>query len=136
MTHDSPETLLRSSWSKAISDQDALARIFYAKLFALAPETETLFETDMVSQGRKLVATLTFVIDNIDDPELLHAVAGDLARRHVTYNVTADQYEPVGIALIETLRDLLGTGFDSHVEAAWRDTYVALSTHMVQTAYS
>ncbi len=135
MTTDTLHNVLRVSWSRAVTDPDALARLFYAKLFALAPETEDLFQADMAAQGRKLIATLSFVIDNIDDQQILHAAAGELALRHLDYNVSADQYEPVGIALIETLKDLLGSSFDNQAETAWRETYAALSEHMVRTAY-
>lgn len=136
MTTAHVHTLLRTSWSIAVSDQDALARLFYRKLFDMAPETEALFQADMAAQGRKLVATLSFIIDTLDDEDALLKAAGDLAIRHVGYNVSADQYAPVGSALIETLRDLLGARFDSQTEAAWADTYSALSRHMVQTAYA
>lgn len=135
MTPDTVHNVLRASWSKAVTDPDALARLFYGKLFALAPDTEELFQTDMAVQGRKLIATLSFVIDNIDDQQVLQTAASELALRHLDYNVSADQYEPVGVALIETLKDLLGSNFDDQAEAAWRETYAALSEHMVRTAY-
>lgn len=136
MNKDLAHDLLRTSWSTAVSDEDTLARLFYRKLFDAAPETEDLFEADLAIQGRKLVATLSFIIDSLDDDQRLLQAAGDLAIRHVDYNVSADQYAHVGSALIETLRDLLGERFDDQTEAAWLATYTALSDHMVRVAYA
>ena len=135
MTIDDKNILLRTSWAEALADQDMLARLFYRKLFDAAPETEGLFNADMAVQGRKLVATLSFIIDSLDDEHTLLHAAENLAIRHLDYNVSAEQYAPVGAALIETLRDLLGERFDPQTEAAWSNTYAALSQHMVQAAY-
>ena len=136
MNTEVAHALLRTSWSTAVSDEEALARLFYRRLFEAAPETEDLFEADLGVQGRKLVATLSFIIDSLDDENALLQAAGDLAIRHVAYNVSADQYALVGTALIETLRDLLGARFDDQTEAAWLATYTALSDHMVRVAYA
>ncbi|MEM7471170.1 MAG: globin domain-containing protein [Pseudomonadota bacterium] len=127
--------LLRRSWALAVSDRPALSRLFYAKLFQIAPETERLFVSDLTAQGKKLAATLAFIIDNIDDMDTLLPVASDLAIRHVDFNVTPDHYGPVGAALIETLRDLLGAEFDTQTEQAWAATYGVLSQHMIDSAY-
>lgn len=135
MDQEEISALLRQSWSTAVADRTTLARLFYTRLFQIAPDTEVLFEKDLTAQGRKLVATLSFIIDNLDDPDSLLPAAGDLARRHVGYNVKASQYAVVGQALIETLRDLLGEQFDRRTEEAWTSTYQALSQHMVETAY-
>lgn len=127
--------LLRRSWAQAVSDRAALSRLFYAKLFQLAPETERLFVSDLNAQGKKLTATLAFIIDNVDDMETLLPVASDLAQRHVTFDVLPEHYPPVGAALIATLRDLLGPSFDAKTEQAWAETYGVLSEHMIASAY-
>lgn len=135
MQHAEQHLLIRQSWAAAMADQRALAQLFYRKLFERAPETERLFETDMDAQGRKLMATLTFVVDALDNPEALLPAAGDLARRHVGYDVRAEHYPPVGDALVAALSDLLGARFDAQTKAAWEATYGALSQHMIQAAY-
>lgn len=136
MTKSDTILLLRRSWSKAITDRDMMGRLFYAKLFQIAPETESLFKVDMNSQSQKLIATLAFIIDSLDEEEALLSAARDLAIRHVDYDVSPKHYEHVGEALIGTLKELLGADFDSETETAWRDTYAGLSNHMVQSAYA
>ncbi len=128
--------LVRRSWAQAISNKQTLGLLFYTKLFQIAPETETLFASDFTSQAKKLVSTLAFIVDNLDEEETVLKAAEDLAVRHVDYNVTPEHYTVVGTALIETLRELLGSAFDPATEAAWSETYEALSAHMISTAYS
>ena len=86
-------------------------------------------------QVRKLAQTLNFIVDNLHDEETLLPAAKDLAIRHVDYGVTADQYESVGAALIETLTQLLGPAFSEEDKQAWLDTYTKLSSVMVKAAY-
>ena len=135
MDPEETHILLRQSWSAAVADKAALARLFYRNLFRIAPETEPLFEPDLTEQGRKLVATLAFIIDSLDDTDTLLKAAGELAQRHVDYNVLAHQYAPVGQALIETLAELLGDKFDVRTKDAWLSTYTVLAQHMIATAY-
>lgn len=90
----------------------------------------------MVKQlGRKLVATLDFIIDTLDEPDVMLSAAEDLAIRHVSYNVTADQYALVGQALIETFQDILGADFDQKTQDVWLETYRTLANHMIAKAY-
>lgn len=135
MTQPDAKLLLRRSWAEAIANKKSLGLLFYSKLFHLAPNTEALFKEDMDSQALKLIATLSFIIDSLDEEDALLTAAADLAVRHVSYNVTADQYSLVGQALLETLRELLGANFDAATETAWAETYTALSKHMIVSAY-
>ena len=136
MSENDTILLLRRSWSQAIADREMMGRLFYSKLFQIAPETEALFKEDMDTQARKLVATLAFIIDSLDEEEALLNAARDLAVRHVDYKVTAEQYSYVGEALIATLKEMLGAKFDEPTETAWADTYGALSDHMISSAYA
>lgn len=127
--------LIRKSWAAAVSDRATLARLFYSKLFAIAPDARGLFNNDMDTQGRKLVATLGFIIDHLDNPDSLMPAAEELAIRHTNYKVLPEHYDALGQALIGTLSDLLGPQFDDETRAAWVTTYQGLSAHMVDTAY-
>ncbi len=126
---------IRTSWSLAAADPRRTAQVFYSNLFRLDPTTKPLFVGDLTLQGRKLTQTLTFIVDNIDDEETLIPAAVDLARRHIGYGVEPEQYDSVGAALIETLRQLLGPAFSEEDAAAWADAYSALSRAMVDAAY-
>ena len=50
------------------------------------------------------------------------------------YGVKAADYDTVGRALLDTLREGLGPGFTPEVEAAWTKAYVTLSGVMISAA--
>ena len=70
---------IRKTWSLAALNKMQVALIFYANLFRIAPETEALFKNDLTSQGEKLMDTLAFVVDHLDEPETLLPAACDLS---------------------------------------------------------
>lgn len=126
--------MIRQSWA-LVAANPALPQMFYANLFRLDPSTKPLFVGDLERQGRKLTDTLSFIVDNLEQAEILVPAAEDLARRHVTYGVTKDQYASVGSALLLTLSQLLGAVFSRAAEAAWVETYANLSELMIDAAY-
>ena len=127
---------IRTSWAKAAALSDEFARAFYANLFRTDASTKPLFVGDLELQGRKLMQTLGFIVDHLDDTDALLPAARDLAIRHVSYGVTADQYHSVGAALIKTMKQLLGPEFSPEDETAWTDVYGGLSQAMISAAYS
>lgn len=111
------------------------SRLFYSHLFRMDASTKPLFVGNLDVQGRKLVQTLGFIVDNLEDADTLMPAARDLAVRHVAYGVTAEQYASVGAALIKTLDQLIGDAFSKEDEAAWAEVYGGLSEAMVSAAY-
>ena len=99
---------VRQGWAVAASVPDETSRVFYAHLFRIDPSTKPLFKGDMELQGRKLVDTISFIVDHLEDADALLPAARDLAVRHVSYGVTAGQYASVGAALIAALKQLAG----------------------------
>ncbi len=126
---------VRTTWAQAILHREALAQTFYTLLFQRAPQVQPLFQNDMRAQGAKLVETLNFIVDHLDDGDSLLPAARDLAMRHVAYGATPEHYDAVGSALIEALSTLLGNAFDAETKAAWSETYNALAAEMVKSAY-
>lgn len=129
------QDLVRKTWAKAAAAHVDMARLFYGRLFKIAPETRPLFKTDLSQQGRKLVATLAFVVDHLSDEEALTTAARDLAIRHLNYNVEKAHYAKVGAALLWTLEELLGAEYTPEVDAAWREIYGGLEAIMTEAAY-
>jgi nitric oxide dioxygenase len=126
--------LVQTSFAYVVPITDEAAAVFYTKLFALAPDTRSLFKNDMAEQGRKLFLTLATVVDALDRLDTIIPVAQELAIRHVAYGAKARHYDAVGVALIETLRAGLGPLFDADTEAAWGAAYQLLSDTMQATA--
>ena len=127
--------LVRTSFAKVVPIAPTAARLFYARLFEIAPGTQGLFRGDMEEQGRKLMAMLGTLVAALDRLDELVPAAQGLARRHVAYGVTPAHYAPVGQALIDTLARGLGEDFDAETRAAWLAAYGTLSSVMIGAAY-
>ena len=132
---DPAHNRIRQTWSLAMADPARTANVFYANLFRLDATAKPLFVGDLELQGRKLMQTLGFIVDHLEDPEVLLPAATALARAHVAYGVTKGQYDSVGSALILTMQQLLGAAFSAEDEAAWVAVYTGLAGHMTKAAY-
>ena len=135
MTDPEDAVRIRASWARAAGTPDLAGALFYGRLFQIAPHTRQLFRGDLAAQRRKLLATLGFVVDHLDDDAALAPAARDLARRHVDYGVAASDYAAVGEALIWTLAQALGPDFDAATRSAWERFYAALLDVMLPAAY-
>ncbi|NRB02271.1 MAG: hemin receptor [Rhodobacteraceae bacterium] len=126
---------IRQSWSLAMANPTQTSTLFYSNLFRIDETAKPLFVGDLALQGRKLMETLGFIVDHLEEPETLLPAAEDLAKAHVSYGVTQDQYAGVGQALILTLQQLLGVNFTPEDEQAWGRVYTSLADHMISVAY-
>ena len=126
--------IVRNSFDHVLPIPDRVAARFYARLFQMAAETRVMFTGDMTVQGRKLIDTLAAVVANLDLIDAVLPAVTALAVRHIDYGVTEEHYGPVGLALLETLRELLGPAFDGELEQAWRDAYKLVAATMIAAA--
>src|SRR5215813_131494 len=83
--------------------------------------------TEMVAQRKKLLQTLSFAINGLDDFDGVASKVEDLGRRHAGYGVTDAQYDSVGAALLWTLEQGLGRAWTPAVASAWTEVYAMLS---------
>jgi nitric oxide dioxygenase len=132
---DQEARLVGEAVAAMAADRLAAGRRFYDHLFAIAPQTRSLFVADLDRQATKLVDTLRTVADRLDAWTELVPVVEALALRHLAYGVRPEDYPPVGAALRRTFRDLLGDGFTPAHAAAWERVYGALEAQMIAAAY-
>jgi len=128
-------TLIQQSFAKVRPIADQAATLFYGRLFEIAPASKALFKGDMAEQGRKLMATLGVVVNGLSDLPSVLPAASALAKKHVGYGVKADDYAPVGAALLWTLERGLGAAWTPQLAAAWTAAYTTLSGFMIAEAY-
>ena len=101
--------MVQTSWLEVDPISDAVATLFYERLFDLDPTLRRLFRrTDMVQQRR--------------------------IRRHAGYGVRENHYDKVGEALLWTLREGLGEAFTLEVREAWAEVYYTLASVMIGAA--
>jgi nitric oxide dioxygenase len=109
-------------------------RLFYDRLFAVAPDTRALFRGDMDSQVQKLMDTLAMAIASLRDMPSLAAMLERLAQRHTGYGVRDGHYDKVGEALLWTLAAVLGPAFTPAVRDAWAALYGTVADVMRKAA--
>ena len=125
------KALVQESWRKLAPAADAAARLFYDRLFTTDPTTRPLFGgADLTEQRRKLVQTLTVVVQGLDRLDALVPAVADLGRRHARYGVSESHYGTVGAALLWTLEQKLGAGWTPEVKAACQGAYTVLADVM------
>ena len=80
--------LVQDSFRAVVPIRVAAAAIFYERLFAIDAKLRTLFPaTDMADQGKKLMASLGFVVHGLDRADTILPQVRALAKRHVNYGV-------------------------------------------------
>ena len=127
---------VQESFEAVLPISQTAAELFYADLFATAPEVRPLFgEANMEEQGRKLMPMLATVVRGLDKLETILPAAQQLALRHVDYGVKAEDYDKVGASLLRTLEQGLSEAFTPEIKSSWIAAYGALSGVMVGAAY-
>lgn len=129
------ETLIRESWAQVAPIADTAGKLFYDRLLELDPSLHQMFSrTDMATQGRHLMQTLSVVVASIDRLETLIPAVEALGRRHAGFGVTPAHLETGGRALLDTLAIGLGEGFTPEVSEAWAAAYGILAGVMQSAA--
>lgn len=130
---ETQKTIVQTTFAQ-VKDADALAARFYQRLFESAPQTRSLFKSDLRAQGQKLVQTIAVVVYGLDDlPQIVPAIE-NLGKRHAHYGVRADDWDTVGAALLWTLEDTFGDAFTDEVRDAWATAYGVIAGAAVQAA--
>mgnify|MGYP006276269791 CR=1 FL=1 len=119
--------IVKANFAQVVGQKEVVGMLFYDRLFAIAPETKSLFKGDLRTQSRKLMDTLG------DMPTLVTTLEG-LAKRHVAYGVKDEHYAQVGDALMWTLQNGLGSAFTADARAAWAALYQSVSDIMRKAA--
>ena len=91
--------LVQETWAQVAPRADEAGRLFYANLFALAPQVRSLFGGDIEAQSRKLMTMISYAVKGLNRLEALRPGLEALGRRHVEYGVRDEHYAIVGKAL-------------------------------------
>jgi hemoglobin-like flavoprotein len=122
--------LVQSTFAAVAPRAEAVATLFYQRLFELDPSLRGLFRGDMTQQGEKLMAVLARAVSALDRLPEIAATLRALGARHSFYGVQRRHYDTVGNALLWALERTLGEGFTPAVRAAWLEAYVGLTNLM------
>jgi nitric oxide dioxygenase len=142
VTHNIPtltlaqKRLVRDSFESVREYSTALTKLFYGRLFELAPGVRPLFKPSLDEQSLKLLQMLGTAVDALDRFGELHPVLVELGRKHVTYGAKPEHYAVVRTALLWALAQALGLEFGRETRAAWDQMLCAIEAAMLEGANS
>ena len=115
--------LIRESFRKLAPVMNDVGPVFYARLFELNPGLRAIFQGDMQSQSRALMAMVELIVKMLDMREKLVPLIHYLGERHAVLDVRPEHYRPFGEALIWTLALFLRDEFTPETQRAWQEAY-------------
>jgi hemoglobin-like flavoprotein len=100
---------------------------------SIAPDTRALFTTTPLAlQERMFVEMIWLAVRSLPRLEALIPALEDLGARHAAYGIQEAHFTVNKRALIETLREALGSRMTPDAEAAWSETHDAISAAMLR----
>jgi nitric oxide dioxygenase len=85
-----------------------------------------MFGTDLTRQKARLMEMLSFLVEQIEHPEILEPMLSGLEKRHEAYGVKPDHYTPMGQVLLTEMALTLGERWTPEVETAWKAAFQAI----------
>lgn len=122
--------LLRTTFESVIPLPRSFGLAFYERLFALDPRLRDLFSSQPERQATMLVNSLTLAVLDLVAQERASRAVRDLGERHRAYGVRDDDYATFGLALEESLAELLGERFSLEFRDAWREAWTTIVAAM------
>jgi len=103
---------------------------FYENMLREVPELNNIFSTTSQRNGRQPRALANSVLayaTYVDDLDKLKHVVERIAHKHVSLQVTAEQYDIVGKYLIQAIGQVLGAAATPEIVDAWVAAYGVLA---------
>jgi methyl-accepting chemotaxis protein len=126
---------LETSFDLVAVRGDELMDVFYARLFAAAPEVKPLFAaTDLKRQKTMLLGTLVLLRKSLRDLEAIVPKLRDLGARHVTYGARPEHYPLVGEVLLASMAEIAGPAWSPEYERAWTEAFAIVAGAMLEGA--
>ncbi|MBL7497104.1 hemin receptor [Frankia sp. CNm7] len=126
--------LVQETFGAVAPASDAVAILFYTRLFELDPSLRVMFPDDLAEQRGKLMHMLAVAVNGLSRLDSIVPAVQALGVRHAGYGVTEAHYDTVGAALLATLAEGLGDAFTPPVKDAWTSAYTLLADTMKSAA--
>ena|SRR5688572_16758759 len=128
--------LVTNSWSYVVTPigigAEAAGKLFYQRLFEVAPGVRNLFQGDIKFQARKLMNMVTLIVTKLHKLDEIMDEVKMLAVRHNRYGAEPAHYAVVGQCLLWTLEKGLGDKWNDETHEAWTAVYGVLSDAMIK----
>jgi hemoglobin-like flavoprotein len=126
--------LIRKSFDALWPIRRKLGEQFYDRFFELAPDTKSLFPSDMERQQLKLMDAIAAIVGALDKREMFQSIITHTGKKHSQFGVQPSHFVAFGDALIWGLQQQLGSAFTSQVKQAWIVLYDEVQTEMMRVA--
>ncbi len=110
---------VQATLDQLLRNEEQFAELFYEKVFQQAPQVRTLFQNNMLEQGRMLTHMLRGIINSLSRPEHLMLNLKSLGRQHVNYGVKHEHYLMIKEILLESIAEQLGEDYTDRSRQAW-----------------
>ncbi|WP_228453095.1 globin domain-containing protein [Chryseobacterium sp. CH1] len=111
-----------------------LTKHFYTRMFKHNPELKNIFNMGNQASGKQqnaLAGAVLAYAENIENPEVLINALKSIGNKHVSLNITPDQYDIVGLHLISSIQEVLGETANTELIEAWTQAYNELAQVMI-----
>eukprot|EP00057_Strongylocentrotus_purpuratus_P016362 XP_011670836.1 PREDICTED: uncharacterized protein LOC763287 isoform X4 [Strongylocentrotus purpuratus] len=127
------KNLIKGSWRSVAPEKAKCGAVMFAKLVTEHPHIGRLFpfgglsksyqsllmDDKVKAHGLRVMQTISDAIRVLDNLDKLLPLFRDLGKRHVAYGVTKEHFAAVGRALMNSLKETLGSSFNDNTKNAW-----------------
>jgi methyl-accepting chemotaxis protein len=126
---------LENSFDLVASRGEDVVDIFYAKVFAEAPEVQPLFaQVDMARQKQSLLNTLLVLRESLRDLSEIEPDLEELGARHAGWGVRPEHYPVVIACLVSAMADVGGADWQPEYSDGWTVACEAVRDVMLRGA--
>ncbi len=130
MAADFDAAAVKESFAHLTAEGPDVTEYFYARLFALSPDTRPLFPVSLSRQRERMFAALTELVWSLDAEAGCAELLGRLGREHRKFGVTDRHYDAFFAALRDTIQHFT-TGWQPEVATAWQGALDYMSSVML-----
>jgi hemoglobin-like flavoprotein len=126
--------LIRKSFDALWPIRRKLGEQFYDRFFELAPDTKSLFPSEMERQQLKLMDAIAAIVGALDKREMFQSIISHTGRKHAQFGVQPSHFVAFGDALMWGLQQQLGPMFTPELKHAWSVLYAEIQLEMMRAA--
>lgn len=111
-----------------------LTKHFYKRMFFHNPELKNVFNMGNQVNGKQqnaLAGAVLAYAEHIENPGILIGTLETIGNKHVSLNITPEQYDIVGTHLLASIKEVLADKATDDIIEAWTQAYNELAAIMI-----
>ncbi|MDP9955213.1 nitric oxide dioxygenase [Epilithonimonas hungarica] len=111
-----------------------LTKHFYKRMFFHNPELKNVFNMGNQANGKQqnaLAGAVLAYAEHIENPGILIGTLETIGNKHVSLNITPEQYDIVGTHLLASIKEVLADKATDDIIEAWTQAYNELAAIMI-----